>query len=94
MPQKGKTLNPEEKLQASVAQDIQIRILQDAAKRQKDAMCIAKWENDLGKKDVIARRQRDKERAKEDSMYSREVNKETRKARLEELYLNDELYIH
>ena len=54
-------------------------------------MCIAKWENNLGKKDIIAKRQREKERAKEDSMYSREVNKETRKARLEELYLNDEL---
>ena len=90
-PKKNKPLNPEEKLQASVARDLKLAHLVEHSKKQLDSMAIAKWELNLLQKDEIASRKRHESQIKTDSQVVKIVTTQNRRARLEALYHKDEL---
>lgn len=86
-----KIKNPEAALQASVARDIKLRIMDDAVRQQKLHLSYAHWNNCLGEKDRRAANARDSEQFKIDSGLTNENVKRTRKAKLEQLYLMEEI---
>jgi hypothetical protein len=86
-----KVINPEKRLQESVARDIKLRQLEDHAKHQAAAMGAARWEAALVAKDEVASRKRREEQIISDSQVSRMNNTALRKLRLEQLYRDDEL---
>jgi len=88
-PRKAK--NPEEALQASVARDIKIRLMNDAVRAQQLHLAYARWENALSQKDIVAARKRADEVGKEDSNFSNRNIKAVRKQKLEQLFRDDEL---
>ena len=53
-----KVKNPEAALQASVARDIKIRLMNDAVRQQNLYLSYAVWENALAAKDVAAGQKR------------------------------------
>jgi hypothetical protein len=87
----AKGVNPEERLQKSVAHDIKLRHLEEHSKRQAEAFSIARWETKLLLKDEIAVRKRMDEQMSLDSRIVKITNTEHRRKKLEELYRNDEL---
>jgi formate-dependent phosphoribosylglycinamide formyltransferase (GAR transformylase) len=88
---KTKALNPEERLQASVARDIKVRQLNEHAKKQADALSVAKWELQLSAKDEIVKRKRMEEQLAKDSEVVKVITTASRRNRLEKLFLEDEL---
>mmetsp|Transcript_22658 Transcript_22658/g.31055 ORF Transcript_22658/g.31055 Transcript_22658/m.31055 type:complete len:113 (-) Transcript_22658:131-469(-) len=86
-----KPLNPEERLQASVARDVKIRQLEEHQKIQSNSVATAKWEEALCLKDELAAKKRLEEQTSVDSRLMKTINKATRRARLEELYKFDEI---
>lgn len=86
-----KAKNPEEALQASVARDIKIRLMNDAVRAQQLYLAYARWENALGQKDVVAARKRAEEEGREDSSLSNRNIRAVRKQKLEALYHEEEL---
>lgn len=86
-----KAVNPEERLQASVARDIKIRTMQEHSKKQADALSVARWEAALYEKDQRARLQRMHDQLNKDSISNKVVSNTTRREQLQELYYNDEL---
>jgi len=86
-----KVVNPEAKLQASVARDIRVRQLNEHAKHQADALSVAKWELALTAKDAIVTKKRLEEQIAKDSAVVKVITTASRRKRLEELYNSDEL---
>ena len=87
----SKTMNPEARLQASVARDIKIRHMNEHAKHQADALSVAKWELGLTAKEHKAEQKRIEEQMARDSAVVKVISTANRRQRLEELYRNDEL---
>ena len=90
-PTNFKAAKPEERLQKSVARDIKLRYLEEHAKRQAEAVSVAKWEVKLLQKDEIANRKRTEEQIALDSKVVKITNTSYRRERLQELYRDDEL---
>jgi|EP01033_Poteriospumella_lacustris_P006870 hypothetical protein len=90
-PAPQKAVNPEARLQASVARDLKLRGLEEHARHQSIAVEVARWENTLNQKDERANRKRREEQILEDSKVARINNTSQRRQRLEELYQMDEL---
>lgn len=86
-----KVLNPEARLQQSVARDIKVRQLEEHSKYQADAVAVAKWEVAINQKDEDARRKRIADQIKVDTHLAKTSNTANRRAKLAELYRNDEL---
>ncbi len=86
-----KVKNPEAALQASVARDIKLRLLDEHAKGQADALAVAKWEVALGQKDVDAAKKRSESENKYDSQLTNKNVKRNRKERLQLLFEADEI---
>lgn len=91
MSKNAKTMNPEARLQASVARDIKVRQLNEHAKNQADALSVAKWELGLTAKEQKANRQRLEEQMARDSTVVKVISTQTRRQKLEQLYKDDEL---
>jgi hypothetical protein len=91
MPKNMRAVNPEERLQASVARDLKLRHLEEHAKRQAEAISAAKWESTLQAKDELSNKKRMESRIIEDSKIAKISNTAIRRQRLEELYHFDEL---
>lgn len=91
MPTTLKAVNPEERLQKSVARDIKLRYLEEHAKRQAEAVSVAKWENKLLQKDEIATRKRVEEQISTDSKVVKVTNTAYRRQQLQQLYQQDEI---
>lgn len=87
----AKAMNPEARLQASVARDIKIRHLNEHSKKQADALSVAKWELALTAKDQKVQRQRIEEQMAKDSAVVKVVSTASRRERLAQLYKDDEL---
>lgn len=86
-----KPVNPEKRLQESVAKDIKIRQLEEHAKRQSEALGAARWENALVQKDELCTRKRTEEQILFDSQVAKISNTNMRRQRLEQLYQYDEM---
>ena len=86
-----KIKNPEAALQASVARDIKIRLMNDAVRQQNLFLSYARWENALGSKDVAAGKKRAEQTGAEDSKLTNKSVKAIRKQKLESLFLEDEI---
>ncbi len=86
-----KIINPEKRLQESVARDIKLRSLEEHTKHQAEAMAAARWEAALVQKDDKASRKRVEEQIIYDSQVAKINNTVLRKQRLEMLYRTDEL---
>ncbi len=86
-----KAKNPEAALQASVARDIKIRLMNDAVRQQNLYLSYALWENALGSKDVSAGKKRADKISAEDSQLTNKSIKAIRKQKLESLFLADEI---
>lgn len=86
-----KAMNPEARLQASVARDIKIRQLNEHAKHQADALSVAKWELALTEKDKKVQRQRAEDQMAKDSEVVKVISNASRRERLAQLYKDDEL---
>lgn len=91
MPRIAKGLNPEEKLQESVARDLKLRQLEEHARRQADALAAAKWEVSFSAKEAVATKKRLDDKILEDSRVAKINNSAVRRQRLEALYQDDEL---
>lgn len=91
MSKNAKTMNPEARLQASVARDIKVRQLNEHAKNQADALSVAKWELALTAKDETVAKKRLEEQMARDSAVVKVINTASRRAKLEKLYKEDEL---
>jgi thiamine monophosphate synthase len=65
--QAKKTLNPEQRLNASVARDVKRRQFEEATKLQADYLAVAKWDSALGKKDAVAAKRWTEEKLKADA---------------------------
>ena len=87
----AKTMNPEAKLQQSVARDIKVRQLNEHAKHQADALSVAKWELNLTAKDEIVTKKRKEEQLAKDSEVVKVINTASRRKKLEKLFHDDEL---
>jgi len=86
-----KVKNPEAALQASVARDIKIRLMNDAVKQQNLYLSYAVWENALATKDVKAAQKRSAAIGNEDSKLTNKSVHSIRKQKLEALFYADEL---
>jgi Skp family chaperone for outer membrane proteins len=86
-----KAVNPEERLQKSVARDIKLRQLEEHSKRQAEAVSLARWESKLLQKDDTANRKRMEEQISSDSKVVKVTNTSYRREKLQELYRYDEL---
>jgi hypothetical protein len=86
-----KAVNPEERLQKSVARDIKLRHLEEHSKRQSEAVSLARWESKLLQKDETANRKRMEEQISLDSKVVKVTNTSYRREKLQELYRDDEL---
>jgi hypothetical protein len=86
-----KIINPEKRLQESVARDIKLRMLEEHTKHQAEAMGAARWEAALVQKDEKANRKRIEDQIVYDSQVAKINNTSLRKQRLELLYRTDEL---
>lgn len=86
-----KIINPEKRLQESVARDIKLRSLEEHTKHQAEAMAAARWEAALVRKDEVANRKRVEEQIIYDSRVAKINNTALRKQRLEMLYRHDEM---
>jgi len=86
-----KAMNPEARLQASVARDIKIRHMNEHAKHQADALSVAKWELALHEKDKKVQRQRLEDQMARDSEVVKVISNASRRERLAQLYKDDEL---
>lgn len=84
-------MNPEARLQASVARDIKVRQLNEHAKNQADALSVAKWELALTAKEQKFAKQRLEEQMAKDSAAVKVISLASRRQRLEQLYKDDEL---
>ena len=92
MPEKKeKKVDPEAALKASVARDIKLRLMDDSIRQQNRYLSYAVWNNKLGEKDLRASTKRATESFNSDSQLTNQNVKRQRKAKLEELYMNDEL---
>lgn len=91
MSKNNKTMNPEARLQASVARDIKVRQLNEHAKNQADALSVAKWELALTAKEQAANKQRLEKQMARDSEVVKVISTASRRERLEQLYKQDEL---
>lgn len=91
MSKNAKIMNPEARLQASVARDIKVRQLNEHAKHQADALSVAKWELALTAKDHTVAKKRLMEQMAKDSAVVKVINTASRRAKLEQLYKDDEL---
>mmetsp|Transcript_10140 Transcript_10140/g.10978 ORF Transcript_10140/g.10978 Transcript_10140/m.10978 type:complete len:110 (+) Transcript_10140:38-367(+) len=91
MPTSLKAVNPEERLQKSVARDIKLRYLEEHSKRQAEAVAAAKWEVKLLEKDEIGNRKRTEEQITVDSKIVKVTNTAYRRQQLQQLYRSDEL---
>jgi hypothetical protein len=85
-----KVLNPEARLQASVARDIKLRHLEEHSRSQADALAAAKWEVAVSEKDEHAMKKRIEEQIFSDTKLSKITNTNARKAMLQQLFLEDE----
>ncbi len=90
MSKNPKVMNPEARLQASVARDIKLRHLEEHARSQADAVAAAKWEVAVSEKDEVATRKRVEEQILNDTKLAKISNSALRRKKLEELYLQDE----
>ena len=88
---KVKPKNPEAALQASVARDIKLRLMDEAVAHQNAALAVARWENALGVKDVVADRKRSVEVVASDAVLQNKSLKQVRKQKIEALYKAEEL---
>ncbi len=86
-----KPVNPEKRLQESVARDIKLRHLEEHTKRQADALGAARWENALVQKDELNIRKRREDQIIFDSQVAKISNTNMRRQRLEQLYQYDEM---
>lgn len=86
-----KPKNPEAALQASMARDIKLRVMDEAVARQSVHLSLARWENALGTKDVQADRKRSEDNFAADAVLQNRNLKKTRKALLEALFKAEEL---
>jgi hypothetical protein len=86
-----KVKNPEAALQASVARDIKIRLMNDAVRQQNMYLSYAVWENALATKDVAAVQKRAVSVGNEDSKLTNKSVHTMRKQKLEALFYEDEL---
>ncbi len=84
-----KVLNPEARLQASVARDIKLRQLEEHSKYQADAVAAAKWEVAVSEKDERAMRKRTEEQICTDTRLAKISNTTSRRRKLEDLYRSD-----
>eukprot|EP01039_Chlorochromonas_danica_P004200 gene4200-4614_t len=91
MPRTGKGMNPEERLQASVAHDLKLADLEEHARRQGDILAAAKWEVSFNEKEIKAAKQRMNNQIIADSNVAKITNTLYRRQRLEQLYQDDEL---
>ena len=80
----------ENRLKASLARDVEIRVKKEDAKRQGDYLAIARWDNALGTKDKLAANRRYEESVISDSLLAKGVTKRQRVQKLEALYKEDE----
>jgi len=80
----------ENRLRASLARDVEIRVKKEDAKKQGDYLAIARWENALGVKDKLAANRRYDESVNIDSLLAKGVTKRQRVQKLEALYKEDE----
>ena len=83
--------NPEKRLQSSVARDVKLRLLEEAAKHQADCLAVARWDNALATKDLIVTRRRQEAAVASDERLTNKAVKAERRARLEALYQEDEI---
>lgn len=90
MSQKVKPKNPEAALQASVARDIKLRLMDEAVSQQNAALGVARWENALGVKDVVAERKRNESSFAADAVLQNSTLKQVRKKKLEMLFKGEE----
>jgi hypothetical protein len=86
-----KAINPEKRLQESVARDIKVRQLEEHTKRQADVLGVARWENALNEKDELHNRKRVESQILLDSQVAKISNTLMRRQRLEQLYQIDEI---
>ena len=86
-----KVKNPEAALQASVARDIKIRLMNDAVRQQNLYLSYAVWENALATKDVVSAQKRAAKVSGEDSKLTNKSVHAIRKEKLEALYMADEI---
>jgi len=86
-----KVKNPEAALQASVKRDIKLRQMDEAVRAQADSLAIARWATALGEKDSIAQKKRAEKDVVLDSQLANQNVRRNRKAKLEALFLADEL---
>jgi hypothetical protein len=91
MSHKVKPKNPEAALQASMAREVQLRLMDEAVARQGGALAVARWECALGQKDVLADRKRRDQNQAADAVLKNKSIKATRKQRLEDLFKAEEL---
>jgi uncharacterized secreted protein with C-terminal beta-propeller domain len=87
----AKTMNPEARLQASVARDIKVRQLNEHAKSQADALSVAKWELALSAKEAKVAKQRLQDQMAKDSAVVKVITTASRREKLEKLFRDDEL---
>ena len=87
---KPKAQNPEARLQASLARDVSIRLMHEAAKVQADTLAVARWDNALATKDIISAHKRQVAAIAGDSIIASKAVKQSRRERLEALYAEDE----
>ena len=86
-----KAINPEERLQKSVASDIKIAQMEHHLKNSADALSCAVWENKLHQKDDLARAKRVNQAMAADAKLNKTMNRQMRKVMLEALYKQDEM---
>lgn len=92
MPEKKeKKVDPEAALKASVARDIKLRLMDDAIRQQSRYLSYAVWDSKLGQKDARAAAKRSTESFNSDSKLTNTNVKRQRKAKLEALFMEDEL---
>jgi len=83
--------NPEKRLQSSVARDVKVRMMEEAAKHQSDCLAVARWDAALAVKDVVAARKRQEAAVIADEVLTNKAVKAERRARLEALFHDDEI---
>lgn len=80
----------ENRLKASLARDVEIRVKKEDAKRQGDYLAVARWDNALGTRDKLAANRRYEESVTSDSLLAKGITKRQRVQKLEALYKEDE----
>lgn len=91
MPINDKPIKPEKRFQAAVVREAKITALLSSTRQQEGFLATAKWECALGARDVSSQKKWEDEKLKYDATMTNKTVKTIRRAKLEELYRNDDI---